>query len=425
MARQRIASQAEGKERIYRATPGEYLLPTLMITKKFILAAVAVACGISGLRAELITVLTSGNRLLTIDSATPGTVTKTVLVTGLGTGESLLGIDARPSTGALFGLGSTSRLYAINTGTGVATAIGSAGVFTLNGTSFGFDFNPTVDRIRLTSNTGQNLRVNPNDGTLSGTDTALAYAGTDVNNGQIPSIVGSAYTNSFATATATVLYDIDSALDTLVIQNPPNNGTLNTVGNLGVDASNAVGFDISGTTGASFAALNVGGVTGLYTINLLSGAGTLVGAIAPTDLGSETVVDIAANVNPGSRLANLSSRGRVAPGQEVLIAGFISTGGLNSRVVLRAIGPSLSTAGITGALADPVITLYDRNGTMLATNDNWKSNQEADITATGLAPTNDNEAVILTRLAPDAYTAIVSGKANATGLALVEVYQLP
>jgi hypothetical protein len=146
--------------------------------------------------------------------------------------------------------------------------------------------------------------------------------------------------------------------------------------------------------------------------------------IAPGSLSGETVVDIAANVNPGSRLRNISARGRVGTGDDVLIGGFIAQGGVNSRVLLRAIGPSLGSAGVASPLADPVLTLFDKNGNMIATNDNWKATQQTDIAASGLAPMNDAEAAILVRLAPDAYTAIVSGKGGNTGVALVEVYQL-
>jgi hypothetical protein len=385
-------------------------------------------------QAEPIVALTSDNRLITFDSATPGTAIETVTITGLGTGENLVGIDYRPATGTLYGLSTASRVYAINSDTGVATAIGAAGAFTLNGTSFGFDFNPVPDRIRVTSDTDQNLRLNPNDGTLTANDGTLQYAGTDANAAQNPNIVGSAYTNSFAGAQATVLYDIDSNLDILTIQNPPNNGTLVTVGSLGVDTSDRVGFDISGTTGVAYASLTVGGVSQLYTINLLSGAATATAtpsAIRPTTLGTANIVDIAAFVNPGSRLDNISTRGRVgASDQDFLIAGFISRGGVSSRILVRAIGPSLSTAQppVTGPLADPVLELFDGNGAQIATNDQWKSDQQAEIAATDLAPQNDNEAAILRSLAPGNYTAVVSGKdtgsGRGTGTALVEVYQL-
>ncbi|MEJ7701366.1 MAG: DUF4394 domain-containing protein [Pyrinomonadaceae bacterium] len=96
----------------------------------------------------------------------PNNVVNVAAITGLAAGENILGIDFRPATGQLYALGSSSRIYIINPRTGVATAVGAAGAFTLMGTDFGFDFNPTVDRIRIVSNTGQNLRVNPNDGTL-------------------------------------------------------------------------------------------------------------------------------------------------------------------------------------------------------------------------------------------------------------------
>src|SRR6187200_3326252 len=154
-----------------------------------IFAIISFAClGVvdpSAARAELMTGVTTTNVLEAFDSATPGTIIVAVGVTGLQTGETLLGIDFRPANFALYGLGSTSRLYTINTTTGAATQVGSAGAFTLSGTAFGFDFNPTVDRIRVVGNTGQNLRLNPNDGTLAATDTSL--------NGAATGAVGAAY----------------------------------------------------------------------------------------------------------------------------------------------------------------------------------------------------------------------------------------
>jgi hypothetical protein len=92
---------------------------------------------------------------------------------------------------------------------------------------------------------------------------------------------------------------------------------------------------------------------------------------------------------------------------------------------LRAIGPSLGAFGVTDALPDPVLTLKDVNGATLATNDDWQSSQGADINATGLAPSNSQESVILTSLPAGSYTGVVSGKGAATGLAVVEIYQLP
>ena len=146
--------------------------------------------------AQTIYALTTSDRLVRFSAADACTITNEVAVTGLGAGETLLGIDVRPATGQLYGLGSASRVYTIDPATGAATAIGSA-VFTpaLDGDAFGFDFNPTVDRIRVVSNTGQNLRLNPVTGAVAATDLALAYASTDANARENPSVIGAAYTN--------------------------------------------------------------------------------------------------------------------------------------------------------------------------------------------------------------------------------------
>jgi hypothetical protein len=214
--------------------------------------------------------------LVGFNNTTP-TVVTTLAITGLQAGENIVGIDFRPATGQLYALGSTSRLYTINLATGAATQVGAAGAFTLSGTNFAFDFNPSVDRIRVISDTGQNLRLNPNDGTLVATDTPINPATTG--------ITAAAYTNNFAGTTTTTLYVIDTVNDRLNIVGglngtpSPNGGTLTPVGGvLGVDASAVNGFDI-GTNGVAYAALTVGGVTNLYTINLTTGAATLVSAV--------------------------------------------------------------------------------------------------------------------------------------------------
>ena len=245
-----------------------------------LIVAGLVAAGISS-QAHALAVygLMNANSLVRFDSATPTVINSTVALSGLS--GTLLGIDFRPATGELFGVTSDSRLYTINVLTGAATAVGAANQFVLMGSSFGFDFNPTVDRIRLTSNTGQDLRLNPLNGAIAATDPTLAYAAADPNAAATPSIVGSAYTNSFAGSTSTTLYDIDSGLDILATQNPPNNGTLNTVGSLGVNASNNIGFDIFFFNNQAFASIQLanGTSTGFYSINLATGAATLIGGI--------------------------------------------------------------------------------------------------------------------------------------------------
>ncbi|MFN2622589.1 MAG: DUF4394 domain-containing protein [Chthoniobacterales bacterium] len=371
-------------------------------------------------RAESVIALTSGNRLLFFDSATPGTVTKSFTITTVGN-EALVAIDFRPATGDLYAMATSGRLYILNLTTNAAS-IPSATPTPLNGTRFGFDFNPTVDRIRVVSDADQDFRLNPNDGSLTATDVALAYAAGDAHAGANPNIVGAAYTNNFVGATTTILYDIDSTLDTLVYQDPANAGQLHTVGSLGISTTDNVGFDISQGTGTAYASLTVGTTTGLYSINVASGAATLVGTIGDaTSLAGESVVDIA--VPTATRLLNISTRGRVGTGDDVLIGGFINRGG--GRLLVRAIGPSLGAFGVPSPLADPVLTLKDINGVTLATNDDWQSSQAADITATGLAPTNSAESAILTSLPAGNYTGVVSGKGSATGIALVEVFQLP
>jgi hypothetical protein len=226
---------------------------------------------------ERIFALTTNNNLISFSSDSPGTILSTVPITGLQAGESLVGIDFRPAVGLIFGLSNQSRAYIIDSTTGQArqTAILSANAM---GTSFGVDFNPVPDRLRITSETNQNLRINVTDG-VTAVDTSLAFATGDPNASADPNIVGSAYINNFAGTTVTTLYGIDSNLDILVTQNPPNNGTLNTVGPLGVNTSDLVGFDVAPGSTRAFASLTVGGSSGLYTINLQTGAATLVGMI--------------------------------------------------------------------------------------------------------------------------------------------------
>ncbi len=214
----------------------------------------------------------SGTSLFSFGIDSPGSVNFINTVTGLQSGESLVGIDCRPATGQLYGLSSGGKLYTINTGDGSATAVGGTGAV-LNGSFFGVDFNPTVDRIRVTSSSNQNIRMNPITGGVAGTDVNLAYA-----NGDSPFVVGSAYTNNFAGATTTTLYNIDSRTDSLLIQNPPNNGTVSLVGGLGVDFDGNAGFDIFGPN--AYAVLNTGAAfSGFYQIDLATGAATFLGEI--------------------------------------------------------------------------------------------------------------------------------------------------
>lgn len=246
------------------------------------------------------------NGLFTFDSASAIAATR-IPLTGLQTGETLVGIDVRPATGVLYGIGSTSRVYTINTTTGAATQIGGTGAFTVNGTRFGVDFNPIPDRIRLVSDADQSLRINPNDGTLSGTDTSL--------NPTNSSIVAVAYDRNFfrggppaTNPTPTTLFGIDNVAGTLVRIGgvdgtpSPNDGAVTTVGSLGLgtNLNDEINFDISGS-GIAYASLQNGlfGTTNFYSINLATGAAALLGTVGNGGVGAPPSLTGLAAANAG------------------------------------------------------------------------------------------------------------------------------
>jgi uncharacterized delta-60 repeat protein len=156
----------------------------------------------------------------------------------------------------------------------------------------------------------------------------------------------------------------------------------------------------------------------------------LAGKSGGTGAGLVEIYDLAQTGHSG--LANISTRAFVGLDDNVLIGGFIVGGGTTgdtATVLIRGMGPSLANAGVQGALADPTLELHNASGTTIASNDNWKtasdgSSQQADIEATTIPPTNDLESALLQTLPPGNYTAVVRGKNNTTGIALVEVYNL-
>ncbi|WKL43058.1 DUF4394 domain-containing protein [Flavobacterium sp. ZE23DGlu08] len=212
---------------------------------------------------------TTGNMLVRFNPTSGNN--NSVALTGLAASESIVGLDFRPANGALYAISNQSRLFSVNTASGALTVVGSTLVPGLSGTAFGFDFNPTVDRIRLVSNAGQNLRLHPDLGTVVAVDGNL--------NPGTPFITGAAYTNNIAGATTTALFVIDSQTDMLFRQDPPNNGTLVAIGNLGVNVDADSGFDIGGNSATAFALLKVNSVTSVYSINMATGAATKVSDI--------------------------------------------------------------------------------------------------------------------------------------------------
>jgi Domain of unknown function (DUF4394)/PEP-CTERM motif len=203
------------------------------------------------------------------------------MVTTLGpTGVNLTGIDFRPATNQLYGYDG-DKLYIIDLGTGAASV-----AFDVNNLSgnVGFDFNPTVDRIRVVDAAGNNLRLNPLTGATL-VDAPYTFAMGDVNFGRVPAFTAVAYTNSDTDPnTGTTLYAIDPTLGQLILVSNPNGGAVSTVGSLGIGAFSAItGFDIltvNGVNTAFFTAVLDGAMTStLYTINLGTGAATLIGAV--------------------------------------------------------------------------------------------------------------------------------------------------
>lgn len=222
--------------------------------------------------------VTANNVLVSFPSNDPGDVTGHA-ITGLLTGEHGLDIDFRPATGDLYLLTDSNRVYTLAT-TGEATLVGG---FTpgLTGTSFGFDFNPVTDRIRVVTDSQQNFRIFPATGSLVATDVSLAWATGDVHEGDVPTIVAAAHNRNTAGTTSTTLYYIDADVDALARSTTPNDGVLHTVGSFGINVSGDGGFDVA-RDGTGYAALVIQGETNprLYRINLSSGLAREVGAIA-------------------------------------------------------------------------------------------------------------------------------------------------
>jgi len=250
--------------------------------------------------------LTAAGEIVRFLDNAPATVVTTTAITGVTAGEELVGLEFRPVTGQLYALGVettagvTGTLYRIDPQGATATVIGTAGGIALAGgapgTTYGIDFNPTVDRLRVVSSTGGNYRINPNDGTLAATDTSITGGATALD--------GVAYTNgppAMGATGVTAEYGINATTNSLHLFSNPNGGVVGTaipvtLNGAALDFTAVSGFDIPPTVttaaantapaaGSAYAALNVGGASNLYRINLLTGVATFVGSIGAGTAG--------------------------------------------------------------------------------------------------------------------------------------------
>jgi hypothetical protein len=275
--------------------------------KRFGLAALVCLVGSTEqARAEMLVGLTTQNSLISFDSATPGIINFIGGISGLTAGDTLVGIDRRPqglpgglpgpNNARIYGVGvnlatGSARIYTLDEATANATLISTLAAdpadatpptpfTTVFGTSFGVDFNPTVDRLRVVSNTGQNLRLNVDNG-LTSLDVPLAYQGGDPNTGDSPVVTAVAYSNNFGNALATVLrgVDIGQDPDNLVIHTNPNGGLLSTSLNLPFNSTDIAAYDISGLSGSPYFAINSIGNADSQLFGVGQGGVSLVGTI--------------------------------------------------------------------------------------------------------------------------------------------------
>ncbi len=251
-----------------------------------------------GGQAQTVLAVTASMELVRFDAGQPGRILQRTPVTGLPAGERLAGIDFRVARGVLYALSQAGRLYTLDTASGALQPVGTAALALPPG-AIGFDFNPTVDRIRVVGAGGLNLRLHPDTGAqVDGDpaqpgvqrDGALHYGAGDVHAGQRPDIVAAAYTYNARDERLTTNYAIDRALGTLAMQGSlegavpvvsPNTGQLRTVGPLGLGPLTDASFDISDVTNFALAALRTAtdGRTRLVRIDLDSGRATALGTV--------------------------------------------------------------------------------------------------------------------------------------------------
>ncbi len=303
-----------------------------------VLCALTAASVLAGVPDRTVHILTSNNELAQSSESQPTAIGAPLPITGVNAGDTLQAIDVRPSNGRLYALGAnagagTVQLYHISSSisSALATPIGTPGTFVdaigmpvlITSAGFGVDFNPAVDRVRVVTSDGRNFRMNPNtgafvDGDLGGSPGSVAGLNMDgALNGAANTAHACAYTNSRINTTATTLYTIDAASDQLMIQNPPNMGTLTAAqivmqNGSPLDLNVDTGFDIppgvdvassnAPANGTGYLVSLVGGNSNFYRLNLANATATLVGAFSGI-----TARDIAVSVNPTALVSSVAS----------------------------------------------------------------------------------------------------------------------
>lgn len=252
-------------------------------------------------RKEKIYAVTHSHRLISFNAGQPGTLLSNVALTGLDAGEQMLRIDYRVANGDLFALGSSGRVFSVDVASGTLQPVGHTKFqVELQGSRFGFDFNPAADRIRIVSDARQNLRAHPDTGALVDatpgtegvqTDGMLDYADSDANASKTPQIVAAGYTYNKENEKLTTNFAIDAATGALVRQGSveseqpvvsPNTGKLYTVGSLGVAGITDAHLDIADLNNAAFAWISTAQGTStaqLYLIDLETGTATPLGKV--------------------------------------------------------------------------------------------------------------------------------------------------
>lgn len=253
-------------------------------------AAALMACATPGEpagtpRPETVFAVSEAGALIRFNAGTPRQLQYSQPMAGLMADESLVGIDFRVARGVLYGLTSKGRLVTIDTATAQVRTVGSAPPLPLSGTRFGVDFNPVADRVRVVSDSGQNLRVHPDTGALAATDPALVA----LSDGRPAArITAAAYTYNQRNDQLTTNFALDAGRGWLVTQGSieehepvisPNTGRIADVGALGTGPVDDAAFDISDVRNSALAALRQDGRTRLYAIDLASGRATLLGSV--------------------------------------------------------------------------------------------------------------------------------------------------